>query len=139
MVGDHDLELGKLPCARSLAANEAFAPPLDRQRRNDEKYTKCMILEGRLRSYYFGLVEIKRATLSYNRSCLCGDRSRSTDLHDEFIDSTVHFMHRTVLDFLNARGPAEIDSRGEDRETFDPSIALACISLHLAGLTLHQH
>ena len=57
LVDDHDLEFGKLPCTRSLAANEAFATPLDRQRRNDNKYTKCMILEGRLRSQCFGLVE----------------------------------------------------------------------------------
>ena len=138
LVDDHDLELGKLPCTRSLAANEAFATPLDRQRRNDNKYTKCMILEGRLRSHCFGLVEIKRASLSYNENCFCGYRPRSTDVHDEIIDSTVEFMHRTVFDFLSARGTAEFEYRGKDRETFDPSTALACISLHLAGLTLHH-
>ena len=139
LVDDHDLELVKLPCTRSLAANKAFVTPLDRQRRNDERPTKCIILEGRLRSHCFGLVKIKRANLSYNGSCFCDYRPRSTDLHDEIINNTVKFIHRTVFDFLNAKDTAEIDYRGENRETFDPSTTLGYISLHLTDLTLrHQ-
>lgn len=97
-----------------------------------------MILEGRLRSHCFGLVEIKRPSLSYNDSCFCGYRPGLRHVHDEIIDSTVVFMHRTVFDFLSARGSAEFEDRMESREIFDASVVLSCISLRLAGLTLNH-
>ena len=138
LVDDYELEIGKLPSVSSLAANETLATLLDHQREHDEKYRYCTILEGRRRSHCLGLVEIKKAGSNHNGSCFCGDRAGGTDSHDEIIDSTVEFMHRTVFDFFSARGTAEINHRLEDRETFDPSPVLSCISLHLVGLTLHR-
>lgn len=139
LVDDYDLELNRLPSVQSLAANETFATPSDRQRKNDEKYAKCMILEGRLRSHCFGLVEVKKASLSHNENCFCGYLPGLTNVHDDVIDSTVEFMHRTVFDFLSAGGSTGLESRMEDEETFDPSTVLSCMSLHLTGLTLrHQ-
>ena len=66
LVDDYDLELGKLPSTRSLATNKAFVTSLDRQKRNANNFTKCIILEGSLRSHCFELVKIKKASLSYN-------------------------------------------------------------------------
>ena len=139
LVDDYDLEPGNLPSAQSIAATGKLTAYLDRQKEIDDKYLKRLTLEGRLRSHCFGLVEIKRASLNCNSSCFCGYRPGSTDIHDGMVDSTVEFMHRTVFDFLSARGTATPEYATEDMQTFDPSTVLSCISLHLAGLTLHSH
>lgn len=138
LVDEYDLELNQLLSTRSLAVNETFSKLSDHRRRNDDYYTKCMILKGRIRSHCFGLVEIQRPRLSRNDSCLCGFQPGLGQVHDEIIDSTVVFMHRTVCDFLSAIGSAEFEYGMEKPETFDASNVLSCISLHLTGLTL-QH
>ncbi|KAF7503038.1 hypothetical protein GJ744_004714 [Endocarpon pusillum] len=138
LADDNDFEAGKLPSAQSLAADEIYLTPRDRQRKNDEKYAKCMVLEGRLRSHCFGLVEIKRAGLRHSRDCFCSNHHGSTNTHHDIIDSTVVFMHRTVFDFLNSGGFVEIEYHMKDREPFDPNSVLSSISLHLVGVTLHN-
>lgn len=129
LADDHDLDLSKLPSAESLKAS-AMLPSSPSHRKNcKEKYDKCMILEGRLRSHCLGLVEIQGFNPYYNGNCFCGHW---------LINSTVEFMHRTVFDFLCAGGLAEIEGSTKDRDTFHPAAVLSCVSLHLVGLTLYD-
>ncbi|KAI9147000.1 LysM domain-containing protein [Paramyrothecium foliicola] len=67
----------------------------------DDKVDLCAVLEGRLRSRCGGLLE----TASSHEDCFCDphvNRVHGThDTHNNLIDSTVVFMHRTVFEFLS--------------------------------------
>jgi hypothetical protein len=71
----------------------------------EDRRTKCKVLEARLRSRCCGLLEVQRMA-AIKRCCLC-DYLRQVDMpstviaHDNLVDSTVEFMHRSVFEFLN--------------------------------------
>ncbi|KAK5661107.1 hypothetical protein OQA88_10997 [Cercophora sp. LCS_1] len=62
-----------------------------------QRRTKCLVMEGRLRSRCCGLLEV----ILKSAGCLCGFHDEK---HDLFVDSHVAFIHRTVFEFLSQPG-----------------------------------
>lgn len=97
--------------------------------------SKCRQIEGRLRSRSCGLLELSRGSVDstlFEDYCycgyLCGLRSR---VHSRLVDSSVEFIHRTVLEYLNLPGTWQQDCLQIHDEDFDANAALASLSLIL--------
>jgi len=92
-----------------------------------QKRRKCRIFEGRLRSRCCGLLEIKKA--GAKEICFCDGT------HDDFVDSTVSFIHRSVFEFLESPGVWNLSCLHIEDQMFDANAVLLCLSVHLVRLT----
>jgi hypothetical protein len=100
-----------------------------------DRHSKCQVLEGRLGSRCWGLLEVKLASEEAAEeglgACFClGDEGN----HNILVDSTIEFLHRSVFEFLSTPGVWELESLRTDEASFEPNSALAGISLHLARI-----
>lgn len=105
LVDDHDMDLDKLQPPRHLTITE--------------KYAKCVMLEGRLRSRCGGLLEIHGSGVA-------------------MIDSTVEFMHRSVYEFLDSPPTWKLECLKIEDDLFDPYAVLSAMSLYLAEVELYE-
>lgn len=62
----------------------------------EQKHMLCEELEGRLRSRTGGLLEA-----CWNRRYYCFCKAKDGEQHDNKIDGSLEFMHRTVVEFLS--------------------------------------
>ncbi|KAK0616843.1 hypothetical protein B0T14DRAFT_568415 [Immersiella caudata] len=99
----------------------------------EKRRSLCKVLEGRLRSRCCGLLEVRRQ--HYGNPCFC--MTKGTHDHDSLIDSTVHFMHRTVFEFLEVPGNWDLDFL-QIEDDFEPTAILALMSLHLTQLSMNR-
>ena len=112
LVDDYDMNLDQIPAFPILG--------------NVEKHAKCAVLEGRLQSRCYGLIEIRRVYSKEGDICFCKHWSRPVDAHDPLIDSTVEFMHRSVFDFLSTQDFIDFKHGMKDRDqTFDANAVLS--------------
>jgi hypothetical protein len=110
LVNDAEMDPSKLSLPNNLSATE--------------KRTKCEMLEGRLRSRCCGLLEVVKGKGDQSQDyCLC-NASKWTDKHDELIDSTVGFMHRTVYDFLSQPGVWDLQCLQLNDPAFNSDVLL---------------
>lgn len=72
-------------------------------------------------------MEIHQTEHAAQDMCFCGGRGP-----DNLIDSTVVFMHRTVVDFLDTEAAWRLECLNIQDELFDPAAALSCMWLYLA-------
>ena len=105
-----------------------------------ERHSKCQVLEGRLGSRCWGLLEVKpvseEAVDEGLRACFClGDEGN----HNILVDSTVEFLHRSVFEFLSTPGVWELESLQTNEALFEPNATLAAISLHLARIKVVEN
>lgn len=101
--------------------------------RDEKRHSKCVALEGRVRSRCCGLVELQWSPemSSDEQCCFC---SISGHHHDRKVDSVVNFIHRTVLDFFSRPGAWDYEWLAQVGPVFDPLHILSCIQLQ--GLAL---
>lgn len=97
---------------------------------------KCEAVKGRILSRCCGLLEIHRLPAGPREQCWCVRTLQGDQNHDEKVDSTVRFMHRTVFEFLENYSEQRLNCLETRDETFNADIVLAWISLHLANLSL---
>lgn len=118
-----------------------------------EKHAKCEILEGRIRNRCAELLEIVKPKVKavVNKapkndfgeylhsqyeprpglSCCCNSENH----HDELVDSRLDFIHRTVLEFLNAQQKAKIKQFSLQAGNCDFASILCCLYLQTAWLS----
>lgn len=97
---------------------------------------KCRSFEGRVRSRCCGLLEIHRRPGVWREQCWCGCPLHGDFTHNEHVDSTVCFMHRTVYEFLDSFSGKELECLEIQDESFNADLILAWISVHLTKLSL---
>ncbi|KAL2693532.1 hypothetical protein Neosp_000092 [[Neocosmospora] mangrovei] len=111
-----------------IVDHHSKSPPIHILSR-ETKITLCRRLEGRLRSHCGGLLEVVRSRT--DDICFCGSA------HDEWIDTQVRFMHRTVFDFLRDETVWKLDCpKVEVDNKFDVATNLSLGRLHLAMQSL---
>ncbi|RSL70704.1 hypothetical protein CEP51_012153 [Fusarium floridanum] len=98
----------------------------------DQKRVKCQMMEGRLRSRCYGLVEIQRVTLANepNMLCVCDNNKE----HDLFLDSSVVFMHRSVYEFLGMPDVWDSEWMQIDHDGFHSHAILSTLWIEVAGM-----
>jgi hypothetical protein len=116
LLDEHDMDISLIPRPHVMSLKE--------------KVAKCRLLEGRLRSRSWGLLEVKRVETDHSSRCLCG----SQEEHDPIADSTVEFLHRTVFEFLDGPSVWQLDCLSTSDEGFEPYSVLSFLSIHLAEL-----
>jgi hypothetical protein len=117
---DHDFLSGA-----GLNSTSAYTQP-ELEYHKQYKRSKCEALEGRIRSICCGLVEL-RYTSGRDESCFCEMHPN----HDELIDSSVDFLHRTVVDYLNEGGSSELQAMIKSKKPFNRNSVLASLWLVL--------
>ncbi|KAI3326336.1 hypothetical protein HD806DRAFT_444015 [Xylariaceae sp. AK1471] len=135
----HEAQLGNFDTLPSIAVAMVDELDMDACRTSlvgtisdDQKHTKCIILEGRLRSRCCGLLELSWLPgFSLEEGCYCG---KQFPYHDKLVDSTVTFIHRTVFDFFNQPGAWNYDYIQLPDTLFDPRIVLSRIQLQSLAL-----
>lgn len=105
---------------------------------NEQLLLRCQMLEGKLRSRCYGLVEIQRKSV-FGRRHGVGEihsvlTAPSKDAH--LINGRVTFMHRSLYEFLCTKGIWESDALRVDNgcSRFEPHLVLASLWTQLAGL-----
>lgn len=99
---------------------------------------KCQAVEGRVRSRCCGLLEIHRPPEGPREQCWCVRGLHGDRHHDDDIDSTIRFMHRTVFEFLQSCSGQRLDCLETRDNTFNAALVLTWISLHLTKLSLQS-
>ncbi|KAJ3466958.1 hypothetical protein MRS44_004522 [Fusarium solani] len=96
-----------------------------------QKRIKCQMMEGRLRSRCYGLVEIQRVTSTNesNMICVC-----ENEVHDLFLDSSVVFMHRSVYEFLCTPDVWDSEWMQIDDDAFHSHAILSTLWIEVAGM-----
>ncbi|KAI0380623.1 prion-inhibition and propagation-domain-containing protein [Hypomontagnella monticulosa] len=109
----------------------------------DQKLRLCEGLEGRLRSRTGGLLEIKRRVVGLHHNsiissndpdCFCDGKKTKKHAHNDMIDSTVEFMHRTVFEFLGNEQAWDLECLLPP-EGFQVDTELSLIGLYSAMMT----
>lgn len=102
--------------------------------RHQDKKASCEELEARLRSRSGGLLEVSSTRHARKRDALSSrsKREREIILENLLIDSRVHFMHRTVFDFLCTDSVWEMPCLRITESSFRLSSALSLYNLQLA-------
>lgn len=87
---------------------------------------KCQILEAKLRSRCCGLLELQIPN-GRDGDCFCGARSNP---HDQLVDSTVVFIHRTLFEFLSQPDIWDLGCL-KPHESLNAATMLSCTNLKL--------
>ena len=97
------------------------------------KQIRCGNLEGRIRSRCGGLLEINHCPQDDSNSfyCFC-DESKTGKGHNTAIDTSIVFIHRTVVEFLGRPDIWEIECLQTDDLSFEPHTILTRLYLELA-------
>lgn len=103
---------------------------------SSEVRAKCQEVEGRVRSRCCGLLEIHRPPAGPREQCWCVRTLHGDPHHDDDVDSTIRFMHRTVFEFLENYSGQRLDCLDTRDDTFNANLVLTWISLQLARLSL---
>jgi len=111
------------------------AIPSLRQMSDKERKERCKVLEGRLRSRCCGLLEVVYSRAPYNFSemssaicsCTCPNGG-----HVSLVDSTVEFIHRSVLEFLTPPDVWHLNCLVIKDEFFEASAVLSCMWFYMA-------
>lgn len=103
---------------------------------SSEIRAKCQAVEGRIRSRCCGLLEIHRLPAGPREQCWCVRTLHGDAHHDDDVDSTIRFMHRTVFEFLENCSGQRLDCLETRDDTFNAGLVLTWISLHLTKLSL---
>lgn len=115
------------------ADNLDITKPLQHnQLSEDEKISKCKLLEARLRSRCCGLLEIQ-----FGDSRL-GFPPPKEHSNCQIVDSTVDFIHRTVFEFLKSPGIWAHDYLQVRDERFYPDAILSRVNAHLILASIHR-
>lgn len=105
----------------------------------EEKVSRCKLLEARLRSRCCGLLEIRLGNFR-RRTCFC----QSSDLHSrdhsegQIVDSIVEFIHRTFFEFLKIPGIWDNEYLQIRDEGFSPDAVLSRVNAHLMLVSVHR-
>lgn len=105
----------------------------------EEKLSRCKLLEARLRSRCCGLLEIRLGNFR-RRTCFC----QSYDLHSRdrserpIVDSIVEFIHRTFFEFLKIHGIWDNEYLQIRDEGFSPDAILLRVNAHLMLVSVHR-
>lgn len=97
---------------------------------------KCQAVEGRVRSRCCGLLEIHRPPAGPRDQCWCVRTLHGDPHHDDDVDSTICFMHRTVFEFLENYFGTRLACLETRDDTFNAALILTWMSLHLTKLSL---
>jgi hypothetical protein len=92
-----------------------------------QKIQECRVFEGRLRSRCCGLLEIQRCLA--HEDCFCGNTG-----HDDLVESTVGFIHRSVFEFLESPNVWSLNCLQIEEEMFEAHAVLACSFLQMVRL-----
>lgn len=115
------------------ADNLNITKPLQYNRLSeDEKISKCKLLEARLRSRCCGLLEIQFGDSRLGFSPL------KEHSNCQIVDSTVDFIHRTVFEFLKSPGIWAHDYLQVRDERFYPDAILSRVNAHLILESIHR-
>jgi len=120
IIEQNDVSLGAIPSLRQIS--------------NKEREEKCRVLEGRLRSRCCGLLELAYFRKPYEFwetsaicSCTCPNGG-----HVSVVDSTVEFIHRSVLEFLTLPDVWHLSCLVIKDEFFEASAVLSCMWFYMA-------
>lgn len=105
----------------------------------EEKISRCRVLEARLRSRCCGLLEIRLGNPRF-RPCFCQsyDHHSRESSERELVDSTVEFIHRTVFEFLRIPGRWDHEYLQVHDQGFSPDAVLARVNAHLMLVSVHR-
>lgn len=120
MMDSYKLDLSRVPDSQDLHSLS-----------QTEKLQKCKDLEGRLRSRCCGLLEVD-CTRRLESCCFCLPNPH----HDELIDSTITFIHRSVFEFLSTPGILNLPYLKVEDKYFAPHRVLVGLNMHLADVIL---
>ena len=107
-----------------------------------ERRTRVKILEARLRSRCWGLLELRKprqrsaGTTVTEAKCFCGSTNGH---HDVTIDSTVDFLHLSVFQFLSTAGTLDLEVFHPQGPSFDPVADLACLCWYWAQVLVYYN
>jgi hypothetical protein len=121
---DFELDHKLLSHTDSSSRSSYTQPGLESQKRN--RHNRCKALEAQIRSICCGLIEL-RHTPGHDEACFCEMHPK----HDEIVDSSVDFLHRTVVDYLNEGGSSELRAMIKNTESFNHNSVLASLWLGL--------
>ncbi|KAK5997627.1 hypothetical protein PT974_02991 [Cladobotryum mycophilum] len=104
----------------------------------DQLRQLCDKVAGRLRSWCGGLLEITMPRPAGKVPiCFCGV-SLVYGVHDDYIDSRVDFMHRTVYEFLSQDKTWDLDCLQMENGDLECATALSLLGLDVAKFFLSQ-
>lgn len=105
----------------------------------EEKVSRCKLLEARLRSRCCGLLEIRRGNTGRS-ICFCQSYDHHIQDNSEchIVDSIVEFIHRTLFEFLKIPGIWDHEHLQIRDGGFSPDAVLSRVNAHLTMASIHR-